>query len=83
MKDRNFYPKQVMRKIKGKSVDSLDCGEKAALKFFFLRGRKYGFAISIINNAKPEHLLSTGSKEEAAIILANASSKIFLKEALT
>jgi len=79
MKVQKFYPKQVINKLKGRSVDSLDKGEKAALIFFIRKGRKYGMAISIQNDAKLAELATAGSAENAATIQANSSSKILLK----
>jgi len=81
MKVQNFYPKQVMRKLAGRCLDTLDPGEKAALSFFVRKGRKFGMAIDVINEAKRNDLLAAGSKKTADVILANTTSCIFLKEA--
>jgi hypothetical protein len=81
MKKQKFYPKQVMKKLKGRSMDGLDSGEIAALTFFYRKARKYGWAVSAINDAKSNDLLSAVSKEAADAILANSITKIFLKVA--
>ena len=81
MKVQKFYPKQVMRRLKGRSVETLNDGEKVALSFFIRKGRKFGMAIGILNDAKAEDLLAAESKEAADAILANCTSKIFLKVA--
>lgn len=81
MKVQKFYPKQVMRGLKGRSVETLNDGEKAALSFFMRKGRRFEMAVGVLNDAKSEDLLSAESKEAADAILANSTSKIFLKDA--
>lgn len=51
MKKQRFYPKQVMRKLAGRSVESLDSGEKAALSFFVRKSRKFDMAIGVLDNS--------------------------------
>lgn len=79
MKVQKFYPKQVMRRLKGRSVETLNNGEKAALSFFMRKGRKFGMAIGVQNDAKYEDLIASNSKAAANVILASSNSKIFLK----
>ena len=81
MRVQKFYPKQVMRKLKGKTVGSLDAGELAALCFFMRKSRMYGFEISVINGAKASDLVSASNKEAADAILANVNSRIYLRVA--
>lgn len=79
MKKQRFYPKQVMKRLKGRLVETLDYGEKTALTFFITKGRKFGMSIGLINNAKAKDLLAASCKEVADAILANCTTKIFLK----
>lgn len=79
MKKQKFYPKQVIRKLKGRSANTLSVGEKCALEFFFRKGRKYGITLGIFSNVKTEDLMSSFTREQSDVVLANANSKIFLK----
>jgi hypothetical protein len=79
MKTRNYYPKQVMRRLAGRSVDTLDAGEVAALVFFMRKGRKYNMAVGTIGDAKVADLLNAQNKNAADAILSNATSRVFLK----
>ena len=79
MKKQNFYPKQVMKRLRGRDVETFDEGERSALSFFMRRGRKYGMSIGVLNEAKAEDLLKATSRALAESILENATSKVFLK----
>lgn len=81
MKNQKFYPKQVMKRLKGRSVGSLDSGERSALSFFLRNNRKLGMSISTINIAKSLDILSASSKEELAAVFANCTAKISVKMA--
>lgn len=76
MKKRNFYPRQVAKRLSGRNPETLDAGERAALRFFFKKGRKMGVAVQTAQ-ADPAGFKST-SFEESAAILANANSRIFM-----
>jgi hypothetical protein len=49
-----------MRKIKGKSIDTLSEGDKAALNSLFRKGRKFNCATYVIDT-DTQDLLSVGS----------------------
>ncbi len=76
MKKRNFYPRQVAKRLTGKNPDALNSGELAALRFFTKKGRKMGVGIQIAQ-AEPAGFKSA-SLEEASAILANTNSRILM-----
>jgi hypothetical protein len=76
MKKRNFYPRQVAKQLSGRDPETLDAGERAALRFFFMKGRKMGVAV-LTAQADPAGFKSA-SLEESAAILANTNSHIFM-----
>jgi hypothetical protein len=76
MKKRKFYPRQVAKRLTGKSPESLTPGERAALRFFKMKGRKMGVGIQIAQTDLAD-FKSAGTEETAAII-ANANSRIFM-----
>ena len=79
MKNQRFYPKQVLKRMKGRSVDTLNPGEQAALRFFLLKGRKYGLGPSVLCDTNAREILKTTHIEAAEPILANSTSKIMMK----
>ena len=46
MKVRNFYPRQVLRRLQGEHK-ALSAGQEKALKFLLRRSRKLGYAVSV------------------------------------
>lgn len=83
MKKRNFYPKQVLRGLAGKDVQALDEAQQHALKFFMLRSRKYGIPVSTIQSSSLRADSVSDFETQAAAILANTTSRIFLKPQMT
>lgn len=76
MKKRNFYPRQVAKRLTGKNPDTLNSGERAALRFFTMKGRKMGVGIQITH---ADHAgFKSASLGEAAAILANTNSRILM-----
>ncbi len=81
MKVRNFYPRQVLRKLQGDHAQ-LNTAQLAALKFVMLRGRKLGYSVMAGPIATPEALLASGSKESAQAVLANSPYRIALNPSI-
>jgi hypothetical protein len=80
MKARNFYPRQVLRKLQGEHKQ-LDAGQLAALRYVTLKGRKLGISLMSGTTATPADLAGAMSKEAAAVMLANANTRITLRPA--
>lgn len=83
MKIRKFYPRQVLRALEGKEVQKIDNGQRKALVFFMKRSRKMNQEIFILNDATKSDFAGAVNKETAEAILANATTKIFLKMPVT
>jgi hypothetical protein len=49
MKIRRFYPKQVLRRLRGRHIDTLSHAERHALAFFMGRSRLHKNYVSITN----------------------------------
>lgn len=81
MKTRNFYPRQVLRKLQGEHKQ-LDAGQLAALRYVALKGRKLGISLMSGTTATPADLAGAMSKDAAAAILANANTRIILRPAI-
>lgn len=79
MKVRNFYPRSALRKLAAQLPDILTAGEKAALKFAMRKGRKYGFEVVVASSDLTS--LKGMSQDQAAAVIANCNTKIFLKVA--
>lgn len=47
MKIQNFYPRQVIRRLAGRHVDSLSPGERRAMAYFFLNSRRLGLPLAV------------------------------------
>lgn len=77
MRVRNFYPRQVAKRLNRKSPSSLSPGEKAALQFFTMKGRKVGVSVQIAQTDLAG--FQGSSMEEAATILANSNQTIFMR----
>jgi hypothetical protein len=76
MKKRKFYPRQVAKRLTGKSPESLTFGEGAALRFFKMKGRKMGVGVQIAQTDLAD--LKSSGPEESAAILDNANSRILM-----
>lgn len=84
MKKQNFYPKQVLRAMAGKDVQTLDAAQRHALQFFMRRSRQYGIPVAAIQTTDiPDLRIESVADFEAhaAAILANCKTRIFLKPA--
>lgn len=81
MKIRKFYPRQVAKKLIGYDPQIMDSGEKAALSFFILKGRKYGVAISVLPIASDNDLLTATSELIAGTILSMKGSRVHVQYA--
>lgn len=81
MKVRNFYPRQVLRKLQGEHK-KLDEGQVAALRYVMLKGRKLGYSVMSGPTASAEDLLAATSKEAAQAIFANCTTRIVLHPAV-
>ena len=81
MKTRNFYPRQVLRKLQGEHKQ-LDAGQLAALRYVALKGRKLGISLMFGTLATSADLAGAMSKEAAAASLANANTRIILNPAI-
>lgn len=76
MKVRNFYPRSAIRKLAGKSPRTLSAGEQSALYFALRKGRKLG--VQVVVASSDTHSLEGVSPEQAAAILSNCNTKIFM-----
>ena len=83
MKIRNFYPRQVLRSLEGKDVQTIDNGQRKALVYFLKRSRKMNQGIFILNDVTKSDFAGAINKETAEAILANATTKIFQKMPVT
>lgn len=81
MKVRNFYPRQVLRKLQGEHV-TLSKGQEAAFRFAMLKGRKLGIAMARAAVVDKAELLAAQSKESAERILSNCNIKIVMTPAV-
>lgn len=78
MKIRRFYPRQVLRALEGKAVQSIDPGQRKALVYFMERSRKLNQDIYLLN-APISDFSGAINQESAAAIIANVTTKILLK----
>jgi hypothetical protein len=62
--------------LDGKIFAMLNERESEVLDYYRDRGRKYGVAVSIINEADPEELARAASKEHADQIMKRANSRV-------
>jgi hypothetical protein len=77
MKIRNFYPRSAIRKLELKEPSKLSLGERAALKFIMLRGRKYG--VSVLCAPVDMQPLYDVTPEQARAIFDNCTTHIQLR----
>lgn len=77
MKKQRFYPAQVGRRLHRRDVRSMSAGELAAVRFFYMKGRRYGISVAVLNEAEPESLLQATSHGEAARLQQEAPSRFY------
>ncbi|SEU40125.1 hypothetical protein SAMN03159335_06199 [Burkholderia cepacia] len=67
---------EQIKALDGKIFAMLTDSEHEVLKFYRDRGRKFGVAVSIINEADPDELSRASSREQADQILKRANSRV-------
>lgn len=67
---------EQVKALDGKIFALLTDSENAVLNFYRDRGRKFGVAVSIINEADPDELARASSREQADQILKRANSRV-------
>jgi hypothetical protein len=67
---------EQVKALDDKIFAQLADSEKAVLSFYRDYGRKFGVAISFINEANPDELASASSREQADQLLQRADSRI-------
>ncbi|WP_402721312.1 hypothetical protein [Janthinobacterium rivuli] len=65
-----------VKALDGKIFAMLNEREMDVLNFYRLRGRKYGVAVAVINEADPKRLAHAGSQEQADQVLKSANSRV-------
>jgi len=80
MKVQKFYPRQVLRSLEGDHKD-LDAGQRAAIKYASLKGRKLGLSICVGSTATAADVLAAPSSELVQALFANATTSIVIKHA--
>lgn len=80
MKVQKFYPRQVLRKLQGEHK-ALDAGQLAAVNYGVRESRKIGLSLKVSSSATATDLIAAMSYEQAQAIIANATTRIFLKGA--
>ncbi|WP_236077342.1 hypothetical protein [Paraburkholderia domus] len=66
----------AVRALDGRIFATLSDDEMAVLNFYRDTGRKFGVAVSIINEADPDELARASSREQADQILKRANSRV-------
>lgn len=73
----NNQPKiEEVQALDGKIFAMLDEHEHHVLRFYTEQGRKFGVAVSIINEADPTELAAARSPQQADEIMKSASSRV-------
>lgn len=67
---------EAIKALDGRIFAMLTLEEAATLNFYRDRGRKYGVAVSIINEADPEELAKAPSRLQADEILKRSNSRV-------
>lgn len=65
-----------VKALDGKIFAMLSEREMDVLNFYRLRGRKYGVAVAVINEADQKQLARAGSQEQADQVLKSANSRV-------
>ena len=76
---RKFYPRQVLQVLARKSLETLNEAELHALRFFMLRSCKYNIPISLLQSSNIRIESAADYEAQVAAILANTTTRIFLK----
>lgn len=79
MKAQKFYPRQVLRKLQGDHHD-LTRGQLAAIRYATLNGRRLGLRVWVHAAIDTAPLTGAGASHLAAAIVANATTRIEVKE---
>lgn len=76
----NSQPKiEDVQALDGKIFAMLDGHEQHVLQFYTEQGRKFGVAVSIINEADPTELAAARSPQEADEIMKRANSRVCVR----
>ncbi|WP_186035758.1 hypothetical protein [Burkholderia gladioli] len=67
---------EQIKALDGKVFATLTDNELAVLNFYRDRGRKFGVAFSVINEADPDELARASSREQADQVLKRADSRV-------
>lgn len=70
---------EEVKNLDGKIFAMLTERENQVLDFFRQQGRKYGVAVSIINEADPEELARAKSQAQADEVMKRANSRVSVK----
>jgi len=81
MKQRRFYPRQVLRALEGRELPGLGAGERCALTYFLRRARKLGQSIFLIQAPADLSSLAHTTEEQRRAVLQNCNTRIFLSMA--
>lgn len=79
MKEQKFYPRQVLRRMQGDHQD-LNRGQLAVIRYATLNGRKLGIRLWVHAAIDTAPLVESGAHELADAVLANATTRIEVKE---
>ena len=78
MKQRRFYPRQVLRALDGREMLTLSAGEQCALRYFLRRSRKLGQPLFIVKALANLASLANATEEQRRAVLENCNSRIYL-----
>lgn len=67
---------EEVQALDGRVFATLDDNERNTLQFYTMQGRKFGVAISIVNEAGQAELAAARSPQQAEDILKNANSRV-------
>lgn len=67
---------EAIKALDGRILAMLNASELDTLEFYRAQGRKYGVAVSIINQADPKAVADAKSRQEADHIMKSANSLI-------
>ncbi|WP_236749971.1 hypothetical protein [Acidovorax carolinensis] len=67
---------EAIKALDGRIFAMLNTSELETLEFYRAQGRKYGVAVSIINQADPKAVAAAKSRQEADHIMKSANSLI-------
>lgn len=79
MKAQKFYPRQVLRKLQGDHHD-LTRGQLAAIRYATLNGRRLGMNVWVYAAIDIAPFTGAGASHLAAAAVANATTRIEVKE---